>query len=291
MPAYERFFFGREQDSRVLADHVVSRPITVLYGPTGVGKSSVVNVGLPAALRLRGAWTVAMLRNWQDPNTIEHRAVEAVRDALPARLEGAASYSICAAAVSALRATKQPMLLILDQFEEYFLYKTGNSFTAAELGLGQLLARRELDLHVLIALRDDSLHLLDKLRAIFPGILETTIRLGHLNDSAAKQAIRGPICQYNEIYRKGVAPVEVEDALVEKLITDLRQGGGRLIVDSAGSLGLEPIELPYLQLTMTKLWAEEGGRDAKSLRLDTLTNRLGGSNRSPASMSNGSLAG
>jgi hypothetical protein len=277
VPAYECFFFGREQDSRALADHVVSRPITVLYGPSGVGKSSVVNVGLPAALRLRGAWTVPTLRKWQDPNTIEHRAVEALRDALPRPIgEKLRHTRFARAAVSALRATKQPMLLILDQFEEYFIYKTGNSFNAAELGLGQLLARRDLDMHVLIALRDDSLHLLDKLRAIFPGILETTVRLGHLNDAAAEQAIRSPILQYNEIYRKGVAPVEVEDALVEKLVVDLRQGGGRMIVDSAGLLGSEPIELPYLQLTMTKLWAAEGGRDAKSLRFNTLTDRLGG---------------
>ncbi len=41
------YFFGRSLDSAVLADNVLARPITVLYGASGVGKSSVLNVGLP----------------------------------------------------------------------------------------------------------------------------------------------------------------------------------------------------------------------------------------------------
>jgi hypothetical protein len=276
--AYEPFFFGREQDSRVIADHVASRSITVLYGPSGVGKSSVLNVGLPAALRVRGRpWMIAMLRDWQDPNTIEQRAVEALQDALPASVgDGQRSARFGRRLVGALRATGRPLLLILDQFEEYFLYNTETALTSAEKGMGLLLARRDLDLHVLIAMRDDSLHLLDKLRAIAPGILETTVRLGHLNDPAAEQAIRGPIQKYNELYRQGAAPVEVEDALVKTLISELRQGGSRSIGEASGSLTLEPIELPYLQLTMTKLWVAEGGRDATKVRLETLTKGLGG---------------
>jgi hypothetical protein len=273
---YEPFFFGREQDSRVIADHVESRSITVLYGPSGVGKSSVMNVGLPAAFRRRAPWMIVTLRDWQDPNTIERRAIGALQAALPVGITNCHGHArFPRYLVGALRAARQPLLLILDQFEEYFLYRTENLLDA-ERALGALLARRDLDLHVLIALRDDSLHLLDKLRAIFPGILETTIRLGHLNDAAAKEAIRGPIRQYNKLYRQGRAPIEVEDALVETLIRDLRQGGERPIGEAAGRRPPEPIELPYLQLTMTKLWAAEAGGDATALRAETLTKKLGG---------------
>jgi hypothetical protein len=274
--AYEPFFFGREQDSRVIADHVVSRAITVLYGPSGVGKSSVLNVGLPAALRRRAPWTVVTLRDWQDPNAIEQRAIEALQAALPTGKQNSHSRSRFARqVVGVLRATKQPLLLILDQFEEYFLYRTEN-LLEVEKALGALLSRRDLDVHVLIGLRDDSLHLLDKVRAIFPGILDTTVRLGHLNDAAAKEAIRGPIRQYNKIYRQGTTSIEVEDDLVKTLIGDLRQAGDRPIGDASGPQPPEPIELPYLQLTMTKLWAAEGGRDSTVLRAETLTRKLGG---------------
>lgn len=274
--AYEPFFFGREQDSRVIADHVVSRAITVLYGPSGVGKSSVLNVGLPAALRRRAPWTVVTLRDWQDPNAIEQRAIEALQAALPTGKQNSHSRSRFARqVVGVLRTTKQPLVLILDQFEEYFLYRTEN-LLEVEKALGALLTRRDLDVHVIIGLRDDSLHLLDKARAIFPGILDTTVRLGHLNDAAAKEAILGPIRQYNKIYRQDTSSIEVQDDLIKTLIGDLRQASDRPVGDTSGPQLPEPIELPYLQLTMTKLWAAEGGRDSTVLRAETLTRKLGG---------------
>jgi hypothetical protein len=274
--SYEQFFFGRKQDSEVIVDHVFSRRITVLYGPSGVGKSSVLNVGVAAALRRPAPWMIVALREWQDPNTIEQRAIEALKAALPAGIKNSQGHArFPRQVVGALRAAGQPLLVILDQFEEYFHYRAEDQLTAVERALATLLARRDLKIHLLIALRDDSLHLLAKLRAIFPGILETTIRLGHLNDVAVEQAIRGPIQQYNKIYRQD-SPIEIEDRLVDTLIGDLRQGGRRPIGDDGGAKSPEPIELPYLQLTMTTLWTEEGGREATALRAETLTTKLGG---------------
>ena len=31
------YFFGRSRDSKIIVDHVCARPVTVLYGPSGVG--------------------------------------------------------------------------------------------------------------------------------------------------------------------------------------------------------------------------------------------------------------
>ena len=119
------------------------------------------------------------------------------------------------------------------------------------------------------------MHLLDRLRAAIPSILDTTVRLGYLNEADVERAIRGPIRRYNEHYRANAAPVEIEDSLVEKVIRDLRESGGRSGAEETGK-GSAQIELPYLQLTMTKLWDAEGGRSATKLRLDTLTQKLGG---------------
>jgi hypothetical protein len=275
---YERFFFGREGDSLVIADHVSSRPITVLFGPSGVGKSSVLNVGLPAALCRRRPWVIVTLREWQESSAIGQSAFAALRAMLP--VTGKISQRRARSpsrVLDALRATKRPLLLILDQFEEYFLYRNNKAaVTSGEEALGALLSTSDLDMRLLIALRDDSLHLLDNLRATIPGVLETTVRLGHLNDAAAERAIRGPIRVYNEIYRQGAAAIEVEDRLVATLINKLRQGDGRPITGAGSPPGSEAIELPYLQLTMTKLWAMEGGRKARRLRLETLTAKLGG---------------
>jgi tetratricopeptide (TPR) repeat protein len=274
---YEEFFFGREQDSRVLADHVMYRRVTVLYGPSGVGKSSVLNVGLPRELNERSLWTVITLRDWQDPSTIEQRAIDALRGALTPDLANSSDLSggFAQLALEAQQATKRSLLLVLDQFEEYFQYQSNRMRSPAERGISELLARRDLDLRLLFGLRDDSLHLLDRLRAAIPGILDTTVRLGYLNEADVERAIRGPIRRYNERYRANAAPVEIEDPLVEKVIRDLRESGGRWGAEEIGKSSAQ-IELPYLQLTMTKLWDAEGGRSTTKLRLDTLTQKLGG---------------
>jgi hypothetical protein len=192
---YEEFFFGREQDSRVLADHVMSRRVTVLYGPSGVGKSSVLNVGLPRELNERWLWNIMMLRDWQDASTIEQRAIDALRGVLTPDLAQNRELrgSFAQLALAAQQATKRSLLLILDQFEEYFLYQSDSQRSPAEGGFSELLARRDLDLRLLIGIRDDSLHLLDRLRAAIPGVLDTTVRLGYLNEADVERAIRGPV--------------------------------------------------------------------------------------------------
>jgi hypothetical protein len=279
--AYEPFFFGREFDSRVIADHVISRPITILYGPSGVGKSSILNVGVPAALGRRRRWMVVTLRYWQDPSEIQHLAVKSLEAALPADIKNSRQWRapFWIKVDAALKRTRQPLLFVLDQFEEYFLYRTEYSRAAIEKPMAELLARRGRDIRVLIGLRDDSLHLLNQLRAVFPGVLETTVPLGHLSDAAVERAIRGPIEKYNELYRQspgGHEPVGLDDNFVRTVIDELRQGGHRPAGDAIGGSSEEPIELPYLQLTMTKVWDAEGGRSAKRLRTETLTRTLGG---------------
>jgi hypothetical protein len=267
---YRPFFFGRERDSRIIADSVSARQITVLYGASGVGKSSVLNVGLPAELRSRDPdWIIATQRDWQNRNRIAARLVRALRGALRSALRPQARLPIPLDA--ALKASRRPILLILDQFEEYFLYETRAVVTAAEKAFGTLISRRDLDLHVLIAVRDDSLHLLNKLRAVIPFGLETTIQLRHLSDEGAKSAIRGPIQKYNEEYRK---EIEFKDDLVEAVIDQLRESASRPASQGIGTAPAE-IELPYLQLTLTKLWDKAGGPKATALSIDTLED-LGG---------------
>jgi hypothetical protein len=88
--AHAAYFFGRGRESKIIADHVIARPVTVLYGPSGVGKSSILNVGLPAALaQIAQAYRdedeadsedassrpdgfiIRWQRNWQDPAEAE----------------------------------------------------------------------------------------------------------------------------------------------------------------------------------------------------------------------------
>jgi formylglycine-generating enzyme required for sulfatase activity len=273
--AYAEYFFGRRQESKVIADHVLARPVTVLYGPSGIGKSSILNVGLPAALeqiavaareesepadstnapsvadRTNGEFRVRLWRDWQHPSRAEQQIT-----------------------AWAAETTGRPVLIIFDQFEEYFLYR--ESMSALDRALSNLAARRDRAVHLLFAVRDDALHLLDQLRAFVPSILETTIELRGLSDSGIRDAICGPIKRYNEQYRQHGTPITVEDGLVATLVSQLKEADTVIGKARPTPRADRRVELPYLQLALTKLWEAEDGAAATALRQSTLIHRLGG---------------
>jgi hypothetical protein len=278
--AHTAYFFGRRRESKIIVDHVCARPVTILYGSSGVGKTSILNVGLPAALVHRRGWMIAVLRDWQDPDSLERRAVEAVLTALPSPPHHPLHHFGLAPLIAwATRSTGRRLVLVFDQFEEYFLYRDRNRMRALEVAMGDMIVRGDLPLHLLVSLRDDALYRLDELRAYVPGILDTTIKLGHLDDASVEEAITGPVDRYNGEYRKGDHPVTVENQLVRTLILQLKETGREH--SRAANADEQPIELSYLQLALTKLWAAEGGAQVTALREATLTddNKLGGVRR------------
>ena len=62
-------FFGRDRDIRELASRVRRQPVVVVVGPSGVGKSSLVQAGLIPALRRDQCWSTTVIRPGQDPWT------------------------------------------------------------------------------------------------------------------------------------------------------------------------------------------------------------------------------
>ena len=99
-----------------------------------------------------------------------------------------------------------------------------------------------------------------------------------MSAEAGREASR-PLAVYSErLAAKREAPVEIDDALVDAVLDQVR--AGRITVGQGGRGGVddEPsmrIETPYLQLVMTKIWEEERRLGSNVLRLETL-NRLGG---------------
>src|SRR5947208_14801298 len=73
-----RFFFGREREIEVIVANLMAARLTVLYGVSGVGKTSLLRAGV--AHRLRGAHdaTIVVFSNWTgDPVADLLDAIEA----------------------------------------------------------------------------------------------------------------------------------------------------------------------------------------------------------------------
>ena len=132
------FFFGRERDRDVIVSNLMAARLTVLYGPTGVGKSSILRAGVAHGLRQEAGIGVVVFDTWtEDPIT---GILEAARAGLPfvEGLRGAAAEA------------GGDLYLVLDQFEEYFVYheaEDGPGTLAWELP--ELLLRRQARVNVL----------------------------------------------------------------------------------------------------------------------------------------------
>src|SRR5512139_2922996 len=62
------FFFGRERDRRVIISNLYASAMTILYGASGVGKSSVLMAGVVPMLRTKPRTAVVVFRDLQRPD-------------------------------------------------------------------------------------------------------------------------------------------------------------------------------------------------------------------------------
>jgi WD40 repeat protein len=229
-------FFGRERECEVIVANLLASPLTVLYGPSGVGKSSILRAGVARRLREEAPEaTVEVLDEWAGDVVLPAVAGDA--------------------------------FVLLDQFEESFLYDPDGRSLSVQLP--ELLARP--GVHVLLSLREDALAKLDAFQARIPSILANRLRLDHLDRAAAHAAILGPLERHNAIAPPGEA-VSADPALVDAVLEQVAAADADIApTDGRGGR----IEAPYLQLVLERVWDEERARGSRQLRLRTL-DELGG---------------
>jgi hypothetical protein len=163
-------FFGRNTERTVLISNLRAARLTLLYAQSGAGKSSLLRAGVASrlgelaqrGLRERGAARniPVVFSSWRDDPTaglidaIQKAIIPFVPEALPAefsreRLEEAIE--------AASRAADSTLLVMLDQFEEYFLYQSveGRDRRFAD-ELAACINRPDLRTNFLISIREDA---------------------------------------------------------------------------------------------------------------------------------------
>ena len=76
-----RYFFARERDCEMICANLMASRLTLLYGSSGVGKTSVLNAGVARKLRLKARQNLAR-RGRRGP---DRRGGERAGDSTPAR--------------------------------------------------------------------------------------------------------------------------------------------------------------------------------------------------------------
>ncbi|MEU9144127.1 trypsin-like peptidase domain-containing protein [Streptomyces sp. NPDC048349] len=232
-----QWFQGRRDAVRqVLAGLAEHQRVALLLGPSGSGKSSLIQAGVLPALaagELPGSdrWLPVLLRPGQD------LAAEVERAGLP----GAGTDGIAEAVTRRLAAEpgRQRVVLVIDQFEE-LLTQSGRSPAAGRLAAA---ITSHAPLSVILVMRDDFYPQLaavapELLEAAMPGLLNVpgTLSRDDLHDIITRPA--------------GSVGARFESGLPEQIITDVLEDA-----PEGTASGRAPVTvLPLLELALKELW-------------------------------------
>jgi WD40 repeat protein len=284
---YGAWFFGRETESDKVAANLQAARLTVLHAESGVGKSSLLRAGV--------AWRMGRLA---EDRVARHRPVRFVPVVFSywkgdpvADLAGAIGTAIepylgerppprlptdqlDAAIEETSGALNTSLLIMLDQFEEYFLYRSREPVPERFADqLARCVTRTDLRANFLIALREDAYAGLgDLFKGRIANVYGNYLHIDYLDRTSAEQAIREPLAVYNA-QRDVTDQVTLQPDLVQTVLNEL------LIRDDSGaSNGHAPavsngggrVSTPLLQLVMEQIWDAERAEGSHELRLATL---------------------
>jgi tetratricopeptide (TPR) repeat protein len=226
------FFYGRDEEVAELARRVQRKLLTVLFGQSGLGKTSVLRAGLVPRLRSQGYCPIYVRIDYgrDSPEPAEQIKQAISRTARYAgqwtqagvAVEGESLWEFLHHRDDVLRdeagATLIP-LLIFDQFEEIFTLAQSDDFGRARAArfieeLADLVENRppqaleaklendetaserfdfgRSDYRVLIALREDYLAPLESLKKAMPSISQNRLRLAPMTGNQALAAVLQP---------------------------------------------------------------------------------------------------
>lgn len=218
------FFFGRDGEIREILQRIRDNTLTILFGQSGLGKSSLIGAGVVPSLADRGFRAIHLRLEYLpgSPPLLEQTR-QALRKLLPAAAwpDDAADITLWELFHRSPRLAypdgKIPVL-IFDQFEEIFtLGRQGGRGDEAEEWLSQIadlvqnrppaaledrfaenrkLARdydfSDAAFRIVLALREDYLSHLEAWKPRLPLLMQNRMALGLLDGPQALQAVLGP---------------------------------------------------------------------------------------------------
>lgn len=242
-------FVGREQMAEALLDRIREESLTCVVGPSGVGKTSLLQAGVLPLLTADG-WTVVPFRPHSEAQAMTRLAIALVcaedelnlrnrpladrTDRIERRQKKLEQQGAVAVAAELAVAYDTTVVLLADQFEEC-LPSAGSGADAADFVRMLLTPPGPTDpVRTVITMRSDFLTELLQLRP------ETDAYLYHR--SFPVQAMSRP-----ELHRAIISPAERADVsfpvgLVKRLLDDAGSGPG---------------SLPLLGFALEQLWAKQ----------------------------------
>ncbi len=253
-PEEEHLFFGREAQTDELLRRLRRTRFLTVVGASGSGKSSLVRSGLIPSLQggymvgPGSSWRIAIARPGEDPiaNLASKLArpenllapgmpANIGRGLLDATLRGGARGLVETVRKAAMEEDEN-LLIVIDQFEELFRFKSSRKRDSAEeaAGFTKLLLeaseQQEVPIYVVLTMRSEYLGDCTEFRGLADAINEGLYLIPRMSREQRRSAIEGPVA---------VARTRIAPQLVLRLLNEV---------------GDDPDQLPILQHALMRTW-------------------------------------
>lgn len=258
----EHLFFGRESQSDAMIDKLRSTRFLAVTGPSGSGKSSLVNCGLCMGLysglmaEAGTAWRIASCRPGNNPirslasalagdgilfSNFENTGMSLL-DMIDSNL-----HMSKMGIVDVYEQSRQPdgtnLLIIVDQFEELFRFQPAIDYKDDEQdSIGQqavafvklllsAISHSDYPIYIVLTMRSDFLGACTQYEGLAEAINQGQYLVPRMSREQRRLAISGPIA---------VAGTTIDDALLTKLVNETSNN---------------PDQLSILQHALNRIWA------------------------------------
>lgn len=218
LDAYEKEdqdqFFGREKETAQLYNAVFAANLTLLYGGSGTGKTSLVNCGL-ANKFYPSDWLPIFVRREKNINQVLKKALEQhLQREVP---QGFKSWPFIDQVKQVYLDHYRPVYLIFDQFEELFILGNKAEQQLFYQQIAQLLSAG-LQAKIILIIREEWIAHLNEFEKIIPSLFDNRLRIERMNDLNIARVIQG---MANQAKDPEIA-IESPEQTIPKIINNLR---------------------------------------------------------------------
>lgn len=289
-------FHGRKDQIQQVVRYLTAFRLSILYGESGVGKSSLLRAGVVPAVREAAQ---RRIRKGQPPGQAivvfpppEISVAEVWDDAPERRLLAQVEKVVGGLLASPPAPPKDPglaeqlrhwagvlgwgdarpgrVLLVLDQFEDCIPDSLDEPESPRILfiqSLAEVINSFGLPVNVLLSVRQSAFTRLDRLKPYLQGLMDKRIELRAMDRASAQQAITEPLRVLAQV--DTAEPCQVQSELIEEVLAIVRS-------DNA-----DEYQAPYLQLIMKTLWDRVRDEHRRQILLDDLIAFSPGSDATP----------
>lgn len=238
--AHKQIFFGREAAKKELLAQIRQNRLTLVHAPSGVGKTSLLRAAILPALCTAKDLSVYIHHPGEPVAAIQRHIFP--RAPHPQKLTDLPLHTFLSWVCQYLKGEER-LVILLDQFEEFFIHCTPLQQKPFMAGLAECHADDSLPVHFVLAMRKDYFSDMAAFEPVMPEVFHNQYRLTPLKRSEAAKAITGPLQERQITWEAGA---------VEMLLNYLEQG---------------EIETPHLQLICSRLYKQACDQKQKTIYL------------------------